>query len=182
MENLYAEQQSGWRNKQHDHNHSDTGIFRPNPVYDPFIKLRNVETPMNMVNPSPQVKREHQTEIRVRYQETDAQGRVHHANYINYFEIGRVEMLRTSGISYRQFEELGLMLVVVAVECEFFHPARYDDLLTLKTSVIRAKGVRILHGYQIFLVDELVASGQTTVACVNRVGKVTRLPNWLQLD
>lgn len=152
------------------------------PFFVPIFKLRNVETPKNMVNTSPQVIRQHQTEIRVRYQETDAQGRVHHANYINYFEIGRVEMLRTSGISYRQFEEMGLMLVVVAVECEFFHPARYDDLLTLRTSVIRAKGVRIRHGYQILLGDDLIASGQTTVACLNRQGKVTRLPKWLQLD
>ncbi len=137
---------------------------------------------MNTVNPVPQIARQHQIQIRVRYQETDAQGRVHHANYINYFEIGRVEMLRSSGISYRQFEDSGLMLVVTAVGCEYFSPASYDDLLTVTTTIVRAKGVRIQHRYEIKSNGELVAAGDTTVACVNRDGVVTRLPAWLRLD
>ena len=135
-----------------------------------------------MVNPSPQIKREHTTQIRVRYQETDAQGHVHHANYINYFEIGRVEMLRSSGISYREFEQMGMMLVVVSVNCDYVKPANYDDLLTLKTKIVRAKGVRIQHQYEISLDGEPVASGSTTVACVDRNGRVVRLPEWLRLD
>ena len=61
---------------------------------------------MSGVNPN-KVLREHEIQIRVRYQETDAQGHVHHANYLNYFELGRVEMLRASGYSYREFEESG---------------------------------------------------------------------------
>lgn len=130
----------------------------------------------------PQVPRHHQTQIRVRYQETDAQGHVHHGNYVNYFEIGRVEMLRESGVSYREFEESGLMLVVVKLECDYFKPARYDDLLTIQTSVIKARGVRIEHQYEILLDEELVVRGRTTVACLSNTGKITPLPIWLRVD
>ena len=132
--------------------------------------------------PKPNVPRFHETEVRVRFQETDAQGRVHHANYINYFEIGRVEMLRASGRTYRQLEESGVMLVVTDVQCKYFLAAVYDDLLTIKTTVERAKGVRIQHRYQIMRGEELMVEGWTTVACVDRSGKVARLPDWLRLD
>jgi acyl-CoA thioester hydrolase len=135
--------------------------------------------PVNPLNPVPRI---HETEIRVRYQETDAQGRVHHANYINYFEIGRVEMFRTCGVSYREFEESGVMLVVTDVECKFLSPAKYDDLLLLKTKIARAKGVRIRHEYEIYLGQRLIVQGATTVACVNHHGKVVPLPDWLRLD
>jgi acyl-CoA thioester hydrolase len=131
---------------------------------------------------NPIVPRQHVTEIRVRYQETDAQGRIHHANYLNYFEIGRVEMLRAAGVSYRKLEESGIMLVVAAVRCNYHVAARYDDLLRLTTSVVKAKGVRIQHRYEIHHGEELVCDGETTVAAVNPQGKVVRLPKWLQMD
>ncbi len=131
---------------------------------------------------SPQILREHEIEIRVRYQETDAQGRVHHANYANYFEMGRVEMLRASGVSYRELEQAGVMLVVSKLNCDFHLGAEYDDLLRLKTTVLRAKGVRVHHKYELFRDDELVAEGETVVAAVNPAGKVVRLPEWLRLD
>ena len=67
---------------------------------------------------------QHETQIRVRYQETDAQGRVHHANYFTYFEIGRTELLRAAGGNYRKMEEGGLLVVVVKAECRFRRPAR----------------------------------------------------------
>ena len=130
----------------------------------------------------PIVPRQHEIEIRVRYQETDAQGRIHHANYLNYFEMGRVEMLRAAGVSYRELEESGLMLVVAAVRCNYHVGAKYDDLLRLTTSVVKAKGVRIQHRYEIHHGDELVCDGETTVAAVNAQGKVVRLPKWLQMD
>lgn len=124
----------------------------------------------------------HQTEIRVRYQETDAQGRVHHANYVKYFEIGRVEMLRASGISYRQLEKSGIMLVVTDLKCQFFTGARYDDLLTLTTKIKKSRGVRIQHTYEMTHKGELVVSGETTVASVNPEGQVVRLPQWLRVN
>ena len=137
---------------------------------------------MTSVNPSPIVPREHEIQVRVRYQETDGQGRVHHTNYINYFEVARVEMLRSSGKSYRELESEGTMLVVSEVSCKYYRGAMDDDLLTIKTCVVRAKGVRIHHHYDVFASGELVAEGDTIVAAVDRTGKVVRLPAWLQLD
>lgn len=137
---------------------------------------------MNTVNPLPSVPRHHSTQIRVRYQETDAQGHVHHGNFVNYFEIGRVEMLRQGGVSYRDFEKMGYMLVVVSMNCNYFLPAYYDDLLKLETSVVKARGVRIQHQYKILREEELLAMGESTVACVNRAGKPQPLPDWLRLD
>lgn len=135
---------------------------------------------MTSVNPSPVVPREHEIQIRVRYQETDAQGRVHHSNYTNYFEVARVEMLRASGRSYKTLEDDGIMLVVTKVNCSFYQGAKYDDLLTVKTRVTRAKGVRIHHHYDIYVDDELICEGDTVVAAIDTEGNVTRLPKWLQ--
>jgi len=126
--------------------------------------------------------KEHEIEIRVRYQETDAQGRVHHATYINYFEIGRVEFLRAMGRSYRQLEKDGIFLVVSEISCNYFRGAMYDDLLMLKTRVTRAKGVRITHEYELTLDGELVVTGHSVVASVSPDGKVKRLPSWLILS
>lgn len=137
---------------------------------------------MTSVNPSPIVPREHELQIRVRYQETDGQGRVHHSNYINYFEVARVEMLRSSGKSYRELESEGIMLVVSDVTCKYYLGAQDDDLMTIKTTVVRARGARIQHHYEIYVDDALVAEGDTTVAAIDQTGKVVRLPKWLQLD
>ena len=123
---------------------------------------------------------EHEHSIRVRYQETDAQGHAHHTTYVNYFEIGRVEMLRAAGHSYRSLEEQGILLVVTEVQCRYFAPARYDDLLTLTTRLVSSKGVRIRHEYEIKRLDTLVATGNSIVAAVGRDGKVKRLPKWLR--
>ncbi|MDA7951644.1 MAG: acyl-CoA thioesterase [Pirellulaceae bacterium] len=122
---------------------------------------------------------EHQITIRVRYQETDAQGWVHHGNYLTYFEMGRVEQLRASNISYRQMEEKGLFLVVAEANCQYRLPARYDDLLVLHTQTLKAKGARIWHEYKLWRGDELLVTGKTTLACVSDKGKVKRLPEWL---
>src|SRR5262245_42917544 len=102
----------------------------------------------------------HETQVRVRYQETDGQGRLHHANYFTYFELGRTELLRAAGMSYRQVEEAGYMLVVVEIGCEYFFPAVFDDLLTLRTSVVEAKGARIEHQYEVRRDGELLARGR----------------------
>jgi len=135
---------------------------------------------MKRVNPPEKVDRLHEMQIRVRYQETDGQGHVHHANYVTFFEVGRTEMLRSSGFSYRDFENSGLMLVVVEFSCQYFQPAYYDDLLTLQTAVIHARGVRIRHQYEMKRGDALIVRGFTTVACVDRDGQVKRLPAWLR--
>jgi acyl-CoA thioester hydrolase len=122
---------------------------------------------------------QHEIEIRVRYQETDGQGRVHHANYLTWFELGRVELLRAAGHSYRELEEAGIFLVVADVRMQYYLPALFDDVLRLVTTTVAAKGARIEHRYQVFRGDEMLAEGSTTVACVSRDGRVTRLPKWL---
>jgi acyl-CoA thioester hydrolase len=119
---------------------------------------------------------EHEIEIRVRYQETDGQGRLHHANYFTYFEMGRTELLRAGGCTYRQFEEQGLMLVVFEIACKYHRPAFYDDLLRLRTTIDEVKRAKIVHGYHIFRGEELLAVGRSVLACIDREGRVQRLP------
>jgi acyl-CoA thioester hydrolase len=124
--------------------------------------------------------------IRVRYNETDGQGRVHHAQYLNYFERGRVELLRARGYSYREFEANGLMLVVAEMNVKYVGAAQFDDLLTLTTRVIRSRGVRIEHAYELIRTDseqavhETIVTAHSTIACVDRSGKVRRLPDYLR--
>jgi YbgC/YbaW family acyl-CoA thioester hydrolase len=77
----------------------------------------------------------HETQIRVRYKETDGQRRVHHSNFLTSFEVGRTEMLRSRGATYRDFEDAGLFLVVSEASCRYMQPADYDDLLTIRTTL-----------------------------------------------
>ena len=121
----------------------------------------------------------HEIEIRVRYQETDGQRRLHHANYFTYFEMGRTEMLRARGATYRQFEDAGLMMVVSEANCRYRAPAEYDDLLTLRTWVEQMGGASIKHGYDVSRAGVIIATGGTGVVCVDTEGKVRRLPDWL---
>ena len=123
----------------------------------------------------------HDSEIRVRYQETDAQGRVHHANYLKWFELGRVELLRASGHSYRELEEAGTYLVVAQATLNLFLPAFFDDVLIVRTTTVKAKGARIEHRYEVYRGSELLAEGTTTVACTDKNGRVSRLPQWLRM-
>src|SRR5439155_9317290 len=87
----------------------------------------------------------HEIEIRVRYQETDGQGRVHHANYLTWFELGRVELLRADGHSYRELEEAGIFLVVAEAQTRYYLPALFDDVLRLVATTVRGKGGGIGH-------------------------------------
>ena len=123
---------------------------------------------------------QHEIEIRVRYQETDGQGRVHHANYLTWFELGRVELLRAAGHSYRELEEAGIYLVVAELTAQYYAPAFFDDVLRLRTTAVEAKGARIKHRYEVFRGSELLAEGGTVVACINAGGRVSRLPAWLR--
>lgn len=123
---------------------------------------------------------QHEIEFRVRYQETDAQGHVHHANYLTYFEMGRTELMRAAGQSYRDFETAGFRLVVSRVQLKYAGSAKYDDLLRLRTTTKRVSHVRIDHQYQVFRGEELIAAGETTLACIDGQGKIRRLPDWMR--
>lgn len=126
--------------------------------------------------------REHEIELRVRYQETDPMGFLHHAFYFTYFEIGRTELLRAAGGNYRQMEADGLLVVVVRAECRFHRPARYDDVLRLRTRIVRVTQAKIEHEYRLFRKDELLAVGNVTLAVIDREGRVQRVPEMFQTD
>src|SRR5205823_157075 len=114
--------------------------------------------------------------IRVRYAETDRMGLLHHANYLVYFEQGRTELLRGLGLSYRDMEDQGFFLVLTKVQVRYRSPARYDDLLTLRTMVMRTTLVKIEHRYELTRDGHPLADGDTTLGCVDRAGKVQPLP------
>ena len=92
----------------------------------------------------------HEFKVRVRYSETDQMGVVYHGNYAQYFEMGRVEWLRNMGISYKWMEENGVMLPVVSLTMNYKKPARYDDLLTVKTIFKSQTSVKIEFDYEIY--------------------------------
>lgn len=119
-------------------------------------------------------------QIRVRYAETDRMGLLHHANYLVYFEQGRTELLRSLGLTYRDMEDQGFLLVLTHVEVHYRSPSYYDDLLTLKTIVDRVTSVRIDHRYEMRRGDVLVAEGKTTLACIGRDGRPQALPEALR--
>ncbi|MHB1037265.1 MAG: acyl-CoA thioesterase [Pirellulales bacterium] len=124
--------------------------------------------------------REHEIEIRVRYQETDAMGLLHHAAYFTYFEMGRTELLRAGGRSYRQMEEDGLLMVVAKIDCRYHQPARYDDVVRLRTTMTRVTAARVEHAYQLLRDGGLLAEGHSTVACIDRQGNIRRVPDWIR--
>jgi acyl-CoA thioester hydrolase len=121
-------------------------------------------------------------QIRVRYAETDRMGLLHHANYLVYFEQARTELLRGLGASYKDLEDQGYLLVLTKVEVRYKSPARYDDLLTVKTTVERATSVRLDHRYEVLREGHLLAEGSTTLACVDRTGRPQALPDFLRGD
>jgi acyl-CoA thioester hydrolase len=118
--------------------------------------------------------------IRVRYAETDRMGLLHHANYLVYFEQGRTELLRSQGYAYRDLEDQGYLLVLTKLEVKYRSPARYDDLLTLRTTVVRTTAVRIDHRYELLREGAVLAEGTSTLACIDRQGRVQPLPDFLR--
>lgn len=118
--------------------------------------------------------------VRVRYAETDRMGLLHHANYLVYFEQGRTELLRSMGYSYRDLEDQGFLLVLTKLEVKYKNPAHYDDVLTIRTTVVRITGVRIDHSYQVLRDNTLLAEGTSTLACIDREGRVQALPDFLR--
>jgi acyl-CoA thioester hydrolase len=118
----------------------------------------------------------HQIQVRVCYHETDGQRRVHHANYLNFFERGRVEMLRSAGLSYKALEDAGQMLVVTQMNVRYHAAAEFDDLLTLTTQATEIRKVRIRHHYEIHRGDDLIVQAESTIACIDRDGRPSRLP------
>jgi acyl-CoA thioester hydrolase len=106
-------------------------------------------------------------------------GYLHHSNFLQYFEMGRVELLRAMGHTYAELERQGLFFVVVKVEVQYKAPARYDEELTLTTTVARQTYVRLDHTYVLKRGETLLAEGKTTIACVGRDGQLRTIPDFL---
>lgn len=118
--------------------------------------------------------------IRVRYAETDQMGVVYHSNYLIWFEVGRVEIMRSLGFDYKRMEiEDDCYLVVADAHCRFHHPARYDELLTVRTRILEAKNRVLKFGYEVFLQEDekLLATGTTTHIACTKQGRVTHFPD-----
>ena len=122
-----------------------------------------------------------EVQIRVRYAETDRMGLLHHANYLVYFEQGRTELLRSQGMSYRDMEDKGFLLVLTRVQVRYRRPIRYDDVVTLRTTVTRTTAVKIEHSYQLLRDGELLSEGETTLGCIDKDGRPQLLPEILKL-
>ena len=123
--------------------------------------------------------REHTTELRVRYDEVDPMGFVHHSNYLRYFEIGRTELLRASGGCYRQMEADGQLVVVVRVDCRYRNPAKYDDVIAVKTRIENVTAGKIIHQYTITREDQILVEATVTLAVIDRDGRIQRVPEEL---
>lgn len=109
----------------------------------------------------------HQTQIRVRYGETDQMGYCYYGNYAQYLEVARVESLRELGVSYKELEDRGVMLPVSELSISYIFPAKYDDLLTIEATITALVGARILFDYSIHNEqNRLVASAKTTLVFV----------------
>jgi acyl-CoA thioester hydrolase len=117
--------------------------------------------------------------VRVRYAETDQMGVVYHANYLVWFEVGRVELMRSLGFDYKQMEaEDGIGIAVVGVTVRYKAPAKYDDELLVRTRIHTVRGPLIKFGYQVLrAADEaLLCEGETTHVVVDKTMKKAPLP------
>ncbi len=123
----------------------------------------------------------HQIQFRVRYSETDQMSVVYHGNYAQYFEIGRVEWLRNKGVSYKWMEENGVMLPVVSLTMNFKKPARYDELLTLKTFLKKLSSVKIEFDYELYNEnEELLTTGNSILVFIDKKsGKPMAPPTYI---
>jgi acyl-CoA thioester hydrolase len=121
----------------------------------------------------------HDALIRVRYAETDQMGVVYHANYLIWFEVGRVELMRALGFEYKRMEtEDDCFIVVAGVSCRYLHPARYDELLRVRTRISEAGNRIVRYSYELLRDsdDRILATGATTHVICGRDGKPKQLP------
>ena len=117
-------------------------------------------------------------EIRVRYAEVDQMGVVHHSRYWVYFEMGRTELLRRSGVAYCDIEAAGALIVMTKCSAKFHAPARYDDELILTTTLTRLTTARLDHTYELKRASDgaTLVTAETTLACVDPDGAIQPIP------
>jgi acyl-CoA thioester hydrolase len=115
-------------------------------------------------------------DVTVRYAETDMMGVVYHGSYLPWFEIGRTTLLKEIGLRYRDLEAQGYFLPVLEVAVKYLRPARYDDVVTIVTTLRDKPLLRIELDYEVRRGDELLATGRTVHAFIDRSGKPIRPP------
>ena len=115
--------------------------------------------------------------VRVRYVECDPMNVAHHSVYPVWLEIARTDLLRRRGNAYRDLEAAGVMFVVARMSLRYHKPARYDDELAITCTANPSAGVKVEHSYEVRRGDELLATGQTTLVCVDRDGKLKPIPD-----
>lgn len=118
-----------------------------------------------------------QVQVTVRYAETDMMGVVYHGSYLPWFEVGRTTLLKEHGISYRELEAAGYRLPVLEVAVKYLKPAYYDDVVTVLTTLADKPLLRIQLTYEVRRGDDLLATGQTTHAFIDREGRPVRPPS-----
>ena len=110
----------------------------------------------------------HSTKLRVRYAETDQMGYMYYGNYATFYEVGRVEMLRSLGMTYKSMEESGIIMPVLDMKCKFIKPALYDEEITIRVTVAKMPSLRIHFAYQLYNEkQELINEGETTLVFVD---------------
>ncbi len=121
------------------------------------------------------------TETRVRYSETDQMGVVYHGNYAQFFELGRTEWLRKLGVDYKYMEISGIMLPVISLSCKFIKSAKYDDILTIETILLKKPMVKIEFDYKITNQHkELICTGNSVLAFMKtKNSRPTKCPDYL---
>jgi acyl-CoA thioester hydrolase len=114
-------------------------------------------------------------EVRVRFDETDAMGIVHHGRYLGFMEIARVEWLRKRGIRYADWAAMGRHLAVVEASCKYVQSARFDDLLVIEVSLSELRAASLRFAYVIRREGLILTEGMTRHACIDDDGKLCRL-------
>jgi acyl-CoA thioester hydrolase len=124
----------------------------------------------------------HRFSFRVRYGDTDQMGVAYYGNYLRWFEMGRAEMLRSLGLTYREVEEGGTFLPVTEARCRYLLPARYDDLLTVETGVLEQGRITVRFGYRVRREPDgaVLAEGSTAHCFLDGNGKPVRPPERLR--
>jgi acyl-CoA thioester hydrolase len=126
---------------------------------------------------------EHSTRVRVRYGETDQMGYMYYGNYAEFYEVGRVEMLRSLGLTYSGMEESGIMMPVVEMNCKYLKPALYDEEITIKVIMNTMPGVRIHFRYELYNEkEELINIGETLLVFVSMKTNRPCLPSKIFLN
>lgn len=115
--------------------------------------------------------------VRVYYEDTDLAGIVYYANYLKFIERGRSEWVRARGIDQTLLrEEAGLVFAVRRVAADYLRPARFDDLLTVETRLVEARGARLVMAQRVLRGDEVLFTATVTLACIDRSGRPARIP------